>query len=377
MPAAMRRQPMDTVPCATKETSMPMTSTERFFAALEFRTPDRIPRCDTFIGTFPDAWRRYKGFANDADPMDYYGIDITEVVGDESFMPSRVRKLAAEAESETWVDGWGVIKKVYKTDTSFIHQVGAVVESPADLDRLEFDPVTDPARFPSLPEQMARQARAGRFVMAKSGGIYIRSHFLRGEPALLMDMALDEGFCDALFDKVADHLTRMSIETLRRTGTMDNGLIVCDDMASSNGPMFSPAMFERYFAPRYRRLIETVKAAGCKHVYFHSDGNILPVLDLLIAAGFEAFNPLEPRCGLDVVKLRETYGRKVLLIGGVCNTRILPHGSRREIEAHVRPLLELGREGGLVLGAASISGDVPPESYEYYHSLCLEHGVYR
>ena len=31
-----------------------MTSTERFLAALEFRTPDRIPRCDYFIGDFPD-----------------------------------------------------------------------------------------------------------------------------------------------------------------------------------------------------------------------------------------------------------------------------------------------------------------------------------
>ena len=353
-----------------------MTSTERFLAALEFRTPDRIPRCDYFIGDFPDAWRKYKGFSAEADPMDYYGIDITEVVGDEAFMPSKTKKLSADGESETWVDGWGVVKKVYRGDTYFIHQVGAVLEDPADLGKLEFDPVTDPTRFESLPSQMARQARAGRFVMAKSGGIYIRSCFLRGEPALLTDMALDEGFCDALFDKVADHLTRMSIETLRRTGTMDNGLILCDDMASNTGPMFSPAMFDRYFAERYRQMIARVKAAGCRHVYFHSDGNILPVMDSLVAAGFEAFNPLEPRCGMDVVKLRERYGRRVLLIGGVCNTRILPHGSKREIEAHVRPMLEMGRDGGLILGAASISGDIPPESYEYYHSLCLKHGVY-
>ena len=60
-----------------------MTSTERFFAALEFRTPDRIPRCDYFIGSFPDAWRKHKGFGAVADPMDYYGIDITEMVGDD------------------------------------------------------------------------------------------------------------------------------------------------------------------------------------------------------------------------------------------------------------------------------------------------------
>ncbi len=353
-----------------------MTSTERFVAALQHRTPDRIPRCDYFLDSFPDAWRRYKGLGSAADPMDYYGIDITEMVGNEEFMPSQARRLAADGDSETWADGWGMIKRVYKRETYFNHQVGAVLEDPAALDRLQFDAVTEPSRFASLPQQLERHRRVGRFVMAKSGGIYIRSHFLRGEPALLTDMALDPGFCAALFDKVADHLERMSIETLRRTGSMANGLLVCDDMAGNRGPMFSPGMFDRFFAPRYQRMIQNLKAAGCQHVYFHSDGNIMPIMDSLVAVGFEGFNPLEPRCGMDVVQLRERYGRKILLMGGVCNTRILPHGSKRQIEAHVRPLLELGREGGLVLGAASISGDIAPAAYDYYHSLCQRYGRY-
>lgn len=42
-------------------------------------------------------------------------------------------------------------------------------------------------------------------------------------------------------------------------------------------------------------------------------------------------------------------GKKVVFFGGVCNTEILPRGDRKEIEAHVRPLIELGREGGLVI----------------------------
>lgn len=353
-----------------------MTSFDRFMCALEFKTPDRIPRCDYFLGDFPDAWRKFKGLGADADPMDYYGIDITEMVGNEEFMPGRARKLSEDAEYETWVDGWGIIKKIGRKDTYFFHQIGSLLENPTDLDALAFEPVTDATRFASLPAELARHGRVGRFVMAKAGGIYIRSHFLRGEANLLMDMALDESFCDALFDKVADHLERMSLETLRHTGTMENGLLICDDMASSLRPMFSPEMFDRYFAPRYKTWIERVKAAGCKHVYFHSDGNILPVMDSLVAAGFEGLNPLEPRCGIDLLALRRKYGRKVLFMGGVCNTRVLPGGNRREIEAAVRPLLEMGREGGLVLGAASINSDVPPEAYDYYHSLCVKYGTY-
>ncbi|MDZ4198671.1 MAG: uroporphyrinogen decarboxylase family protein, partial [Kiritimatiellia bacterium] len=222
-----------------------------------------------------------------------------------------------------------------------------------------------------------RHKKAGRIILAKSGGIYIRSHFLRGEPNLLMDMALEESFCDALFGKVASHLEAMSLETLKTTGAMEDGLLICDDMASSLQPLFSPAMFDRYLAPLYKRWIERVRAAGCKHVFFHSDGNILPVLDSLIAAGFEGFNPLEPRCGMDLLSLRKKVGPKILFMGGVCNTRILPGGNRKDIEASVRPLLEMGRDGGLVIGAASINGDVPPEAYDYYHRLCVQYGTYR
>lgn len=345
-------------------------------AALNFQTPDRIPRCDYFLGSFPGIWRNHMGFAASVDPMDYYGIDITEMVGNEEFMPSRSRKLSEDAEHETWIDGWGIIKRVGKKDSYFFHQIGSLLENYSDLDKLEFDPVTEPSRFLTLPAQMKTHGRAGRFVMAKSGGIYIRSHFLRGEPNLLMDMALEEDFCDALFDKVASHLERMSLETLRHTGTLDNGLLICDDMASSLQPMFSPAMFDRYFAPRYKQWIARIKAAGCKHVYFHSDGNILPVLDSLIDAGFEGVNPLEPRCGIDLISLRKKFGKKVLFMGGVCNTQVLPRGNKKEIEACVRPLLEMGREGGIVIGAASINGDVPPEAYEYYHSLCVKYGTY-
>ncbi len=138
--------------------------------------------------------------------------------------------------------------------------------------------------------------------------------------------------------------------------------------------MFSPEMFGRYLLPRYRKMIAAVRAAGCEHVFLHSDGNIGPFLDMLLEAGFEGFNPLEPRCGLDLVSLRERYGRRFTCFGGVCNTRVLPRGDRKEIEAHARPLIELAREGGVVLGTASVGDDVAPEAYDYYMSLVKRYG---
>ncbi len=135
-------------------------------------------------------------------------------------------------------------------------------------------------------------------------------------------------------------------------------------------------MWEKYLLDNYKRMIATLREQGCKHFFFHSDGNIGPLIDLLLEAGFEGLNPLEPRCGLDLVKLRERYDKRVVFFGGICNTQILPRGNKKEIEAHVRPLIELGAEGGLIIGSASIGNDISPQTYDYYISLLDKYGTF-
>ena len=346
-----------------------MTSTERVLAAINFRPPDRLPIWDVFWDTFPDKWRRYMGFDASVNPEDYYGIDVARCVANESFFPSQMGMVRDEGDYVIQRDGWGKTVRVGKSGSYLWQTVETVLNEPSDLDKLEFEPADLEMRYEGFAEEINRQRKAGRCIFAKVGGLYVRSQFLRGEDKLLVDMALDEGFCDALFDKVLRHATGMALETLKRTAAWETGLFVYDDMANINTTMFSPAMFERYLLPRYKRLIATCRAAGCKRFFFHCDGNIRPFIDLLLDAGFQGFHPLEPRCGLDLPRLREQYGKRIVFFGGVCNTRILPRGDRKEIEAHIRPLIELGREGGLILGSASIAGDVPPEAYDFYASL--------
>jgi len=353
-----------------------MTSTERVMAAVNFRKPDRIPIWDGYWGHFIDSWQRYKGFTGSEDPRNYYGIDLSICVADETFFPSQRGVVSDDGDYTIERDGWGRTIRTGKNDAYFMETLDTVLREPSDLDRLACEPADSEIRFRGFPEYVAAERAAGRCIFAKVGGLYIRSHFLRGEDKLLLDMALDLGFCDALFDWTIEHLTAMALETLRRTDAWKTGLWVYDDMANINSTMFSPAMFERFLLPRYAKLIDTCRAAGCEHFFLHSDGNIGPVLDMLLAAGFEGFNPLEPRCGLDLLELREKYGKRCVFFGGMCNTRILPRGDRAEIERFVKPLIELGREGGLVLGSASIGDDIAPETYDYYMSLVKRLGIH-
>ncbi len=190
----------------------------------------------------------------------------------------------------------------------------------------------------------------------------------------MIDIASDPEFARTLADRMGDFLTGIGLEALERSGLYHTGIWIYDDIAYNHNPMCSPASFERVFLPTYRRMVRAFKGAGAKKVILHSDGNIAPLLDMLIDAGFDGINPVEPKAGMDVVALKETYGGRLAFVGGMCNARVLPAGSFEEIRRETRRILEAGRDGGIVIGSHSIGDDVPVASYECYHATVREEG---
>lgn len=350
-----------------------MTSKERVMRVLDHGTPDRIPMHDTFWSEFVDTWRTVKGIGEDASPVDHYEIDIAICVANETLFPSQVGEIGRDGDAVLSRDGWGRTVRT-KSGTYFYEQVDSVIGSKRDLDRIAFEPVDLDHRYTRFLHSL--EANRTRCVFCKVGGPFIRTFFLRGEEAFLMDLAGDEPFARALAGRVGDHLTGIGLESLRRANLYDTGLWIYDDMAYNDGPMFSPRTFERVFLPIYRNMIQTFKNAGCRKVLLHSDGCILPVLDMLLDAGIDGINPVEPKAGMDLVALKQTYGKSLCYVGGVCNARVLPRGDRREIEAHVRPILDVAREGGVAIGTHSIGPDISVETYDYYHQLVRRYGTY-
>lgn len=345
-----------------------MNSRQRILKAINFEKTDRIPLWHVHhYGGFNERWQRYMGFSKEIEPKDYYGYDTAVYGPDESFFPSEKALLSEDSEYYIENDGYGRITQ-RKRDGYFPHILEYKLKDRKDINSLSFEKPCLESRYKGLDEFNVININRCRF--CRTGGIYIRSHSLWPEDMLLMDMLLEPEFCNALFDLVTDHMITMSLESLKRTDSLETGLWVYDDMANTLSPMFSPKLFEKYLLPRYKRLIIKCKEAGCRHFFFHSDGNIGPLMDMLIEAGFEGFNPLEPRSGLHLPELRKRY-EKAIFIGGVCNTRILQQNNKNEIKEHIKPLLEVAENGGVILGMASASGDIPPEAYDYYMSLVL------
>ncbi|MCK5801882.1 MAG: hypothetical protein KAI66_03570, partial [Lentisphaeria bacterium] len=173
-------------------------------------------------------------------------------------------------------------------------------------------------------------------------------------------------------DHVADHITTVGVESIRRFGCQDTGIAIYDDCAANWGPFVSPDTYEQIFLPALRRMISAYKAAGAAKVMFHSDGNVAPLLDMWVDAGIDAINPIEFRLGMDPVQMRKQYGNRLVCVGGVCNTEILPRGDRAELRNHVQHLFEAATGGGFIIGTASISGDVSAATFEYLVELLDE-----
>lgn len=346
-----------------------MTSGERVLAAFRFERPDRIPVYDKFW-EYPKAWEDRLG------PREGLN-DISRIVPQEGAFYSRSRPLREEGGWVHAIDVWGrTIRR--RRGAYFSETLDAPLGPGVDIDSVEFDPPSDDARYYGNGsaedfDREVRELRQSHYVYVKTGGPYLRTTYVRGETQFLMDMAADPGLARALADKVGDHIAAVGVEALRRGGLQANGVWIYDDMAGNSGPMFSPDAFERVLLPAYRRMVRAYRDAGAKYVLLHSDGDVRPVLDMLVDVGIDGLNPLEARAGMRASAIRDRYPG-LILTGGMCNTDTLIHGPIARIEAEAREIIDLGRNGGVVIGTHSISPEIPLDHFAAYRRVCETYG---
>jgi uroporphyrinogen decarboxylase len=333
-----------------------------------------MPKFDSFWSEFRARCIKELELPKDVDLADHFSIDIAIAVADETPFPTSRAVLSDDKHSRVERDSWGrVIRTV--PGGYFYEELDVSIKNRKDLDSAVFDSPCLDSRYERFIRTV-NALREKRCVFCKTGGPYIRTSFLRGKEAFLMDIAADPEFAKAMADRVADHIIEIGKESLKRGNLYNTGLWIYDDMAYNRGTMMSPASFEKIFFPAYKRMVKAFKDAGAAKVILHSDGNIAPVLDMLIEAGIDGINPVEPRAGLHIPTLKEKYGTKLALIGGMCNSHVLPSGSKAEIEAQATEIIEAGRDGGVIIGAHSIGPDIPVQNYVSYHETVVKKGTW-
>ena len=149
-----------------------------------------------------------------------------------------------------------------------------------------------------------------------------------------------------------------------------------DDYGDIRGPLISPRTFRSLIFPRLENMVNTFKKRGV-HVFLHSDGNLMPIFEDLIDAGFDAIHPLERKAGMNIEIIKKKYGAKITLIGNV-DSLILQTGPLEKIETQVAECINLAaREGGYILASDhSIHEGVPAEHVKYMFEVAKKLGKY-
>jgi uroporphyrinogen decarboxylase len=140
-----------------------------------------------------------------------------------------------------------------------------------------------------------------------------------------------------------------------------------DDLGDRNGLLISPETYREFFFPWHRRIADLCHSydAVC---HMHSHGNINRILPLLVSAGIDLLNPLDPEDLMDLAEIKETYGKKLSL--WATTKRSIQGMDRGTLERLIRERVRTGRKGGgFILHLGGISADLEQSQVHSYLDL--------
>jgi uroporphyrinogen decarboxylase len=338
-----------------------MNGHQRIIAALERRQPDRVPTFEWFIDR--KVTQALAGTEDILEAVDALDIDGVNVRADYT------RRFTSGTD---FVDEWGTTRRITG------EALAAAVDYPVpDITRQkEFAlPRADaPGRFASL-EKALRRFEGKRAIILNLRDGFSDMREILGYENCLVSMMIDEGHFGDLLDRVVDYnveLARIARERYRMPV-----VAMTDDIANEGGLLFSPEVYFRLVAPRFRRVVQGFKSLGYLTIK-HSDGDITPVLDWWLSSGVDCLDPIDPAAGLDLGDFKARFGGRVCLKGNVNCTGPLATGPEEEITREVERCIRLGAPGGgfILSSSNTIHSGVPPSHYALMLKALRDNGRY-
>lgn len=324
------------------------------------------------------AWQEYVGRLLDdvGDLIRELDFDIVGVPWRHSAKPSeKLDDLTFRYEdpaSQTWAiyrydpdtDVFDVVDSAVRREG--IPAIERIVEA-AERAEAEAEP-PGPEQYAAL-HQVARRAGGQRALKSGEGFLMIppEAAWLAAcaERPDLIERYLDVGVQAAL--RAIPHLPRYGIDILWAGG----------DLASSAGPIYSPAMFRRFLLPRLQQITEAAHRAGLVYL-FRTDGNVWPIAeDLFVRSGIDGYGEIDIDAGMDPVELKRRFPR-LTLWGGMSCGHALTFEPPEVIREKTRRVMEACKPGGgFIFGSSNaIHIGVPTRNFVAMLEAAREFGVY-
>lgn len=141
-------------------------------------------------------------------------------------------------------------------------------------------------------------------------------------------------------------------------------VLLCSDYCYNSGPFLSPEMFSEFITPYLYQIVDAAKKEGL-YVIKHTDGNIMPILDQLVACKPHALHSIDPMAGVDIKVVKEMYGDQICLCGNV-NCAAMQTGSEQDVIDSSEYCLTHGKKnGGYIFCTSNVPfRGLPKERYE-------------
>lgn len=196
------------------------------------------------------------------------------------------------------------------------------------------------------------------------GSHWEKAYFVRGIQNFLTDLAGDPEWAQSLLDMII-RKNLVMLENFLTCSEID-AVLLGSDWGTQRDLIMSPQCFRSMIKPGEVKEYELVKKYG-KHVFIHSCGNIIKILDDLVEMGVDCLNPVQSEC-MELDFLKREYGARLSFYGGISTQKILPYGNPEEVKAETRRVIELMSSNGgyLIAPSQEIQRDV---SYDNVKAL--------
>jgi hypothetical protein len=124
-------------------------------------------------------------------------------------------------------------------------------------------------------------------------------------------------------------------------------MAITDDIAGNKGLFFPLSYFVDVVWPVYREIAEIIKENGL-FTFFHSDGDMRKVIELLIEARYDCIHPVDAQAGGNLYELKKEFGERVSFMGHID----IMGWDKEYIHQEISRAENEFKEGGLILGSA-------------------------
>lgn len=360
-----------------------MNGKERILTALEVKEPDRVPLYIHGINEAPiigigkhltEGLPEPRDFRLMTEREKYKLVDALFLIH-EHFEVDGITTFEIGHEKQVddlhVKDGFGVVYKL--SDHGIPVPVGHPVKNLAELNR--FTPPVPRREDLNLLDLAVDRFKGQKATFWLMRGIFVRSWRLIGMTNYMMHVYTDPEFLHKLATIMLEY-SLAQLDLLAEAGL--DVLVIEDDIATDKGPLISLEHFESYINQYNRQIVDKAHQKGLK-VVRHSDGNLWPILDLLLGSGYDGINPLEPQADMAMKKVKAYCGDQVCLLGNIDCVDLLPNGSAKQVEEAVIRAIEDGAAGGglIICSSNSLHQGVDPRNCIAMFEAVRKHGPYQ